>query len=101
MGKRLWMSEYGTGASPPLEMGGALALSATILADLNVLHASGWCYWYVTSFHAVGHPFLRLPEYLPGCWHICYWGSCLETTTAAAFSEAEAHFRVVIVTSTH
>lgn len=64
MGKRLWMSEYGTGASPPLEMGGALALSATILADLNVLRATGWCYWYATSLHLAGHPCFRLPSML-------------------------------------
>eukprot|EP00884_Botryococcus_braunii_P012885 jgi/Botrbrau1/21598/Bobra.43_1s0008.1 len=44
-GKRVWMSEYGNGGSAPWEMGGALALSSTILADLNVMHASAWCYW--------------------------------------------------------
>ncbi len=44
-GKRLWMSEYGNGVSPPSEMGGALQLSSTILADLNVMQACAWVYW--------------------------------------------------------
>jgi O-glycosyl hydrolase len=47
-GKRLWMSEWGTG-SQGSTMGAALALSKEILLDETFLHPSAWVIWQAVN----------------------------------------------------
>lgn len=49
-GKRLWMSEFGTGAGATLsDIQGGLALSAQILSDMRELQPTAWIYWQVVE----------------------------------------------------
>ncbi|KAK9843650.1 hypothetical protein WJX81_001138 [Elliptochloris bilobata] len=54
-GKRLWASEFGCGTSPLDDMGAAIALSAVILQDLNVLQANAWVYWQAIENSEIGN----------------------------------------------
>lgn len=46
-GKRLWMSEYGTGVGPHdhAEVKSGLVLARRILNDVNIMGAAAWVYW--------------------------------------------------------
>ncbi|KAK9790933.1 hypothetical protein WJX73_002148 [Symbiochloris irregularis] len=53
--KRLWMSEWGCGAAPLKDMGGAIQLAACILRDLNTLQAQAWVYWQAVENSETGN----------------------------------------------
>ncbi len=63
-GKRLWMSEFGCGSSPPSDMGAALELSAMIMRVCSTHE------WRCTLMHTYIQHRQMVP--LTALWHLFY-----------------------------
>ncbi len=88
-GKRLWMSEFGCGSSPPSDMGAALELSAMIM---RVRHTARTIEFTISRMRMHISPALAALCYRICSWVTRVWLRVLPAIRHGRCSEAVRHY---------